>query len=88
MEYVKFKKRKKMFVTRKTESDVIKLRSALSDVKFLAEQALLEKDVSEKLKLFFDDIIKVVDLGMYEEPKDSMERAKEKFNNEKCCGEK
>tara|TARA_R100000808_G_C2057873_1_gene90594 strand:+ start:390 stop:563 length:174 start_codon:yes stop_codon:yes gene_type:complete len=57
-------------------------------VKFLAEQALLEKDVSEKLKLFLDDIIKVVNLGMYEEPKDSMERAKEKFNNEKCCGEK
>ena len=77
-----------MFVTRKDEKDVIKLRSALSDVKFLAQQALLEKSLSEKAKTFFDDIVKLADLGMYQDPKDSIERAKEKFNDGKCCGEK
>jgi hypothetical protein len=77
-----------MFVTKKTEDDVVKLRSALSDVKFLAQQALLEKSLSEKAKAFFDDIVKLADLGMYKDPKDSMERAKDKFNDEKCCGEK
>tara|TARA_A100001515_G_C4570326_1_gene209510 strand:+ start:211 stop:444 length:234 start_codon:yes stop_codon:yes gene_type:complete len=77
-----------MFVTKKAEDDVIKLRSALSDVKFLAQQALMEKSLSEKMRVFFDDIIKIADLGMYEEPKNSLDRAKEKINNEKCCGEK
>ena len=87
-EYVKLKKRKEMFVTKKSEDDVVKLRSALSDIKFMAEQALMEKKgVSEKMKSFFDDIIKIVDTGMYEEPKDSMERAREAFNDQKCCGE-
>ena len=77
-----------MFVTKKTEDDVVKLRSALSDVKVLAQQALLEKSLSEKAKTFFDDIVKLADLGMYQDPKDSIERAKEKFNDGKCCGEK
>ena len=77
-----------MFVTKKSEDDVVKLRSALSDVKFMAEQALVEKEgASEKIKSFLDDIVKIVDRGMYEESKDSMERAKEAFNNQKCCGE-
>ena len=77
-----------MFVTKKSENDVIKLRSALSDIKFMAEQALIEKEgTSEKTKSFFDDIIKIADVGMYEQPKDSMERAKEAFNNQGCCGE-
>ena len=76
-----------MFVTKKSENDVIKLRSALSDIKFLANQALLEKGMSEKTKTFFDDVIKIVNLGMYEEPKGSIEKAKEKLNSEKCCGD-
>lgn len=77
-----------MFVTKRSEDDVIKLRSALSDIKFMAEQALIEKEgTSEKTKSFFDDIIKIVDTGMYEEPKDSMERARETFNDQGCCGE-
>ena len=87
-EYVKSKKGKEMFVTKKSEDDVIKLRSALSDIKFMAEQALIKKGkMSEKTKSFFDDIIKIADVGMYENPKDSMERAKEAFNNQECCGE-
>jgi hypothetical protein len=78
-----------MFVTKKAENDVIKLRSALSDVKFMAKQALVDGEgVSEKTKSFLDDIIKIVDVGMYEEPKNSMERAKQIINDEKCCGEK
>tara|TARA_R110000824_G_scaffold254660_1_gene443664 strand:+ start:118 stop:354 length:237 start_codon:yes stop_codon:yes gene_type:complete len=77
-----------MFVTKKSEDDVVKLRSALSDIKFMAQQALIEKEAtSEKTKSFFDDIIKIADVGMYEQPKDSMERAKDTFNNQKCCGE-
>ena len=39
----------------------------------------------EKTKTFFDDVIKIVNLGMYDEPKGSIEKAKEKLNSEKCC---
>ena len=52
-----------MFVTKKAENDVIKLRSALSDVKFMAKQALVDGEgVSEKTKSFLDDIIKIGNL--------------------------
>jgi len=79
-----------MFLTNSPESDVVKLRSSLSDIKFLAEDALRNNEkMTEKTKALLDDIIKITDVGMYMPEKDGMERARQTFNEkyEGCCGE-
>ena len=79
-----------MFLTSSPEDDIVKLRSSLSDIKFIVEDALRNnKKMTEKTKALLDDIIKITDVGMYVVEKDGMERAKQAFNEkyEGCCGE-
>ena len=78
-----------MFLTDSPQDDVVKLRSALSDVKFLAEQTLKnEKGMSEQVKSILDDMIKISDVGMYKPMPDGLQRAKEAFKEQPgCCGE-
>jgi hypothetical protein len=75
-----------MFISKSPQDDVIKLRSALSDIKFLAQETLKnEDDMSEKIKSIFDDVIKVADIGMFSPRADNIQRAKEKMGG--CCGD-
>ena len=79
-----------MFFTSSSEDDVIRLRSSLSDIKFIAQESLRNsKDMSEQVKSIFDDIIKMSDIGMYKPKKDDMQRAKQAFSekHDGCCGE-
>jgi len=69
-----------MFLTDSAEDDVIKLRSSLSDIKFIAQETLIQnKRMSEKIKSILDDIIKIADVGMYKPRENAMQRAKQKF---------
>ena len=75
-----------MFISKNPQDDVVKLRSALSDIKFLAQETLKnEKDMSEQVKSILDDVIKVADIGMYKPRADNIQRAKEKLGG--CCGD-
>ena len=79
-----------MFLTNSSEDDVVKLRSSLSDIKFLAQNALSNnKRMSEKNKSILDDIIKIADIGMYKPREDGLQRAKAAFNENQggCCGD-
>ena len=79
-----------MFLTNSSENDVIKLRSSLSDIKFLAQNTLdTNKKIPEKLKVVLDDIITIADSGMYQPRPDGIDRAKATFNEQKngCCGD-
>ena len=79
-----------MFLTSSPEDDVVKLRSSLSDIKFLAEDALRDdQKPTERTKALLDDIIKIANIGMYRPGKNGMERAKQVFDEKHggCCGE-
>jgi len=79
-----------MFLRDISEDDVVRLRSSLSDIKFIAEETLKNnKKMTEKIKSIMDDIIKIADIGMYRPKESSMERAKQAFNENHsgCCGE-
>lgn len=80
-----------MFQTNNSENDIVKLRSSLSDIKFIAQETLHNhKKIPEKIKDILDDIIKIADIGMYKPRESDMERAKEAFNENYggCCAEK
>tara|TARA_A100001515_G_C4477253_1_gene178891 strand:- start:50 stop:295 length:246 start_codon:yes stop_codon:yes gene_type:complete len=77
-----------MFVSRNPQDDVVKLRNALSDIKFICEQTLVnDKELSEKTKATIDDIIQIVDFGMYKEPLTPIEEAKQLYAKKYggCC---
>ena len=77
-----------MFVSRSPQDDVVKLRNALSDIKFICEQTLVnDKELSEKTKATIDDIIQIVDFGMYKEPLTPIEEAKQLYTRKYggCC---
>lgn len=77
-----------MFVSRNPQDDVVKLRNALSDIKFICEQTLVkDKELSEKTKATIDDIIQIVDFGMYKEPLTAIEEAKQLYTRKYggCC---
>ena len=67
-------------------SAVGSLKENLSPGTFVIVDQFIDRTFS-RTKTFFDDVIKIVNLGMYEEPKGSIEKAKEKLNSEKCCGD-
>jgi len=76
-----------MFAINNTEDNVVKLRSSLDDIKFLATESLSNnEDIPERIKVVLDDIIKVADVGLYKPEADGIQRAKQAFNEEqKCC---
>mgnify|MGYP006409850301 CR=1 FL=1 len=78
-----------MFAINNTEDNVVKLRSSLDDIKFLATESLSNnEDIPEHIKSVLDDIIKIADLGLFKPKADVIQRAKQAFNeDQKCCGD-